>query len=537
MGLGPLVIGRCHAAVAGLLTLLVTALPGCGGDGEEPGPSESTIRFPIPTEPPTLAYTEANNHVALAIDELIGCRLAAWSNDLELLPAIASEWSYSEGGRALTFRLREGARWHDGQPVTADDVVHTFEVLSAPEHAAASFADGFDMIERVEVLGPREVRVTYREVYAGAVSIWTAPLIPEHRPLDEPEPVGCGPWKLADWQRGERIVLSANPEFVGGPPRTERLELEILEDYSTRFAALRAGRIDMAGLLPAYWNRLQEIEGWRERWEVHPYRVLFFWYVAWRLDGSNPFFDDVRVRVAMTHAIDRPGYLQSLFDGQGRIATTSFHPDTWAYDDSIEPWPHDPGRARELLAEAGWSDTDGDGVRDRSGHPFRFTLTYPQTSAENEKLATLVQADLREVGVECELQPLEWAVFLERIDDGRFEAMMSGWRLGPEPDPHQLWHSSQTGGGANYAGLSDPQLDEWIERARRTIDRNARKRLYHRIQRRLHELQPDTFFFYPTSRLAVDRRISGVRVGPLGPLRAWPGPRSWERAPGRLPEE
>jgi peptide/nickel transport system substrate-binding protein len=260
--------------------------------------------------------------------------------------------------------------------------------------------------------------------------------------------------------------------------------------------------------------------------------VLFFWYVAWRMDGNNPFFDDTGVRRAMTLAIDRGGYLQSLFRGEGSLATTSFHPDSWAYDDSLEPWPHDPDRARELLAAAGWRDRNGDGVRDRGGQTFRFTLTFPQTSAETEKIATLVQADLREVGVACELEPLEWAVFLERARAGRFDAMMSGWRLGPRPDPHDLWHSSQIDGGANYAALDDARIDAWIEEARRTVDRERRRKLFHDIQRRLHELQPDTFFFYPASRLAYDRRIEGVDVGPLGPLRAWPGPYAWRLTGG-----
>jgi peptide/nickel transport system substrate-binding protein len=513
---------------------IAAALAGCTAEPpREPEPGvEAVVRFPLPNEPPTLAYARANDIVALTIDELIGCRLAVWSNDLAPLPRIARDWTFSEDLRELTLRLRPGVLWHDGEPVTAEDVRHTHEVLGAPEHATGGFADGFERIERVEVIDPLTARVVYKDVYSGAVPVWTSPLIPEHRPLDEPEPVGCGPWRLGAWERGQRIVLEANPDYVDGPPAVERLELEILEDYSTRFAALRAGRVDMAGLLPDHWHKLREIDGWRERWRVEPYRVLFFWYVAWRMDGSNPFFDEVDVRMAMTHAIDRQGYLDNLFGGDGRLATTSFHPDSWAYDESIEPWPHDPSRARELLEGAGWRDRDGDGIREKDGQPFRFTLSYPQTSVETEKIATLVQADLREAGVACELEPLEWAVFLERVREGRFEAMMSGWRLGARPDPHGLWHSSRIDGGANYAALDDPQIDAWIEQARRTIDRERRAELYGRIQQRLHRLQPDTFFFYPASRLAFDRRIGEVKVGPLGPLRAWPGPYAWRPGAG-----
>lgn len=518
-----------QAALPLLLAGLLAAAS-CGPPASGPEAARDSVRFPIPTDPSSLAYTRANDTVSVIVDELIGCPLVAWSRELEPVPRAAESWTLADDGRTVRFHLRGGLTWHDGTPVTSRDVVNTFEQLSAPEAAGSSFADGFGAVSGVEVVDELTVDVTYEEVFSRAVSIWTSPLVPAHRPADDPEPLGCGPWRLAGWQRGQRIVLEANPDHVSGPPPLERLELEILADYSTRFAAFRAGNVDMCGLLPAHWKTLREIDGWQQRWEVAPYHVLFFWYVAWRMDGSNPFFEDGRVRLAMTHAIDREGMLESLFDGDGIVATTSFHPDTWAYDHSLKPWPFSPPRARELLDEAGWTDPDGDGTREREGQEFRFTLSFPQTSAETEKIATLVQAQLAEVGVVVELEPLEWAVFLERTRQGAFEAMMSGRRLGPAPDPHDLWHSSQASGGANYAALRDAEIDRLIETARRTVDRDEQRTLYHRIQRRLHELQPDTFFFYPTSRLAWNQEIVGVEVGPLGPLRAWPGPAAWRWA-------
>jgi peptide/nickel transport system substrate-binding protein len=510
-------------------SLALFALAGCGErPPEAPGAGPSLpVRFPLPSDPVTLDAARAVDTTSFAVARLIGDSLVAFDARLEPVPRVARAWNWSDDHLVLTFSLRPGVRWHDGRSVSADDVIHTWRVLTAPD-APPDKAVAFNLVESVEAPSPETVVVRYRTPFAPALGAWTHPLLPAHRTEREP-PLGCGPWIFERWDPGERVVLRANPDYYGGAPRAPQLLLEVLRDYQTRFAALEAGRIDAAPLLPDTWRAVRDDPAFRSRFDVREYRQLYFFYVAWRMDGSNPWFADARVRRAMTLAIDRAGYLEKVAPGFGRPAVTSIHPDHWCFDDSLIPLPYDPRAAAALLAEAGFRDTDGDGVIERGGVPFSFRLTISQSSKENERIAAFIQDNLRRVGVAVELEPLEWAVFQERLRGDRFEAVMLGRSLDPDPDPYDLWHSSQAVGGVNYAGLKDAEVDGWIDAARGTFDRDERVRLYRLLQARLHALQPDTFFFYPDSRLAVSRALSGLETSPLGVLAFWPGPFAWER--------
>jgi peptide/nickel transport system substrate-binding protein len=532
--LGPCRGPRRTGAVrrAALAAAAAAALLSLGGCGERPpatpadGPA-LPVRFPLPADPAALDAVRAVDTTSFAIARLVGDSLVAYDARLELVPRVARAWSWSDDHRVLTFSLRPGVRWHDGREVSAADVVHTWRLLTAPD-APPDKAVAFNLVESVEAPAPDTVVVRYRSPFAPALGAWTHPLLPAHRAEREP-PLGCGPWLFVRWDPGERVVLRPNPGYYDGPPRAPELQLEVLRDYSTRFAALEAGRIDAAPLLPDTWRAVKDDPAFQARFEVREFRQLYFQYVAWRMDGSNPWFADARVRRAMTLAIDRAGYLEKVAPGFGRPAVTSIHPDQACFDPAVAPLPYDTERAAALLAEAGFRDGDGDGVIERGGRPFAFRLTISQTSRENERIAAFIQDQLRQVGVAVEIEPLEWAVFQERLRGGEYAAVMLGRGLDPDPDQYDLWHSSQATGGVNYAGLRDAEIDRWLEAARGTFDPDERTRLYRLLQGRLHELQPDTFFFYPVSRLAVSRQLSGLATSPLGVLGFWPGPYDWER--------
>ncbi|UCF68488.1 MAG: hypothetical protein JSV80_04115 [Acidobacteriota bacterium] len=486
------------------------------------------MRFTISAEPATLDFLGASDVWSLTIGELISDPLVVFDEDLSIRPAAAASWEWSADHRELRFHLTPGLSWHDGRPVTSADVVHTYQRLIDPLTGDATRAASLSLVTDVIAIDPETVLVRYAQPFAPALSAWAVvPLVPAHTDPESFPPIGCGPWKLARWDRGERLILAAYRDHPRNPPLIERLELEVLADYSTRLAALDAGRVDISGLLPSQWRDRKKDADFLGRFNITEFRMLYYWYIAWRMDGSNPFFADARVRQAMTLAIDRQAYLDSLGADASAVAVSSFHPESWAFDRSVSPWPHDPARARALLDEAGWKLGEDSLVRERGGVPLRFTLTYAATSAETEKIAAFVKASLAEVGAETELRPLEWAVCLDAIRRRDFQALMSGMHLDPDPDPYDLWHSSQTETGANYAGLADEQIDGWIEQARVSFEREERSRIYRLVQRRLHELQPNTFFFYPNSRSVVVRELAGVSAGPRGMLRVRPGPAAW----------
>lgn len=519
--------GAVGAVIVFFALVFITA-QGCGGHQTAPETAPSAVRIPIPADPESLSFATAKGRWSLILTELIGDSLVGLDRNMKVVPRLAESWSWSEDHLHLTFHLRKGATWHDGRPVTSTDVVHTWEVLADPSTGTSSWTPAFAPIRRVEATGEFTVRVDYDKPFAAALTGWGAPLVPAHRPLDDPKTVGCGPWILERWDRGERIVLRANRAHYL-PPRVDRLVMEILPDPGTRFKALRAGQLDICGLLPAQWQAARKDPELMSRLDFFEYRILYFFFIAWKDAGPDSLFHDPRVRRAMTEAIDRQGFLDRFMGGLGQVAVTAFHPDGWAYDPQLEPWPYDPADARRLLSSAGWLEPGGGGVRESAGRPFRFKLTYPLGSSETENIATYVQSQLAEVGVRAVLEPLEWALFLQRIrQEKNYDAVMTGWGLDVDPDPFDLFHSSQTGpGGANYAFVRDETIDALIERARETFDRPRRRELYWSIQRRLHELEPQTVLFYPTSRMGHDRRLKGVEGSPLGPLRFIPGSCAW----------
>jgi peptide/nickel transport system substrate-binding protein len=485
------------------------------------------VRYPIGTDPNTLDFTRTSEKTALALGHLVSDSLVAYDAQLRLVSSVARSWAWSEDHLRLTFRIRDGVSWHDGAPVGAADVVHTWRALTDPRTGLPDRAVAFNLVEAVEAPDPSTVLVTYRRPHAPALAAWTVPLVPQHVPASSDAPIGCGPWRLQRWERGQRLVLEPVAPAAGLVP----LRFEILPDLSTRFAALCSGGVDICPLTPEHAGQLEGDADLQRRFRVLRYHALFFQYIAWRMDGSNPFFGDRRVRLAMTLAIDRGSYVRDVVRGFGAVASSTFHPDLWPEDAQLAPWPYDPARARELLRSAGWVP-GRDGALERAGVPFRFHLSFPGGIAENRRIAEFVAASLARIGAVADLEPLDWAVFQERTRQRKFAAMLAYRYTDPDPDPYDLWHSSQAAGGVNYAGFTDREVDGWIESARESFDTAGRTRLYRSIERRLHDEQPDTVLCFPEARVAIDRNLSGVVPSPMGLLECRPGPLDWRWAAG-----
>jgi len=218
----------------------------------------------------------------------------------------------------------------------------------------------------------------------------------------------------------------------------------------------------------------------------------------------------------MTMLLDRDSILKNLRYGFGRVVSGNFFYESPDYDRTIEPWPYDPAKAAALLDEAGWMDSDGDGIRDKDGVPFRFEFTMTSGSQFADQMSTILKEELAKVGIEMSIRPLEWALFTKMLDDRNFDAVIMGWSLPVEADPYQVWHSSQTEKGSNFIGFTNREADLIIEEARVTFEKEKRVQLYRRFHQIMHEEQPYTFLFVNESLVAVDRRFESVNVYPLG---------------------
>ena len=240
-----------------------------------------------------------------------------------------------------------------------------------------------------------------------------------------------------------------------------------------------------------------------------------FYFIGWNQD--TPFFSDVRVRQAMTLAINREEIVSKLLKGYGEIITGPYFIKGTQNDPNIRPWPYDPQIAKRLLEQAGWIDRDGDGIREKDGVVFRFKFNYAAGDSLYVPLSTLLKDELAKVGIELIPDPYEWSVLLPRIADRKFEAMVMGWGGDIIEDNYQIFHSSQAGNrGSNYVGFRNAEVDALLEQVRRTINPAEQNVLCHRIHRIIHEQQPYTFLFARPIFRAVDKRFENVKIHKLG---------------------
>jgi len=369
---------------------------------------------------------------------------------------------------------------------------------------------------------------------------WRLPIIPAHLAESGAElltgsyaehPVGCGPFRFLRHRRGEEIVLEANDDYWDGRPSIDRLVFRIFPDQRTAFQALLSGELDLMTVTPELWYSARSSEAGAALDSVLYYR-LNVWQIYWNQDGSNPFFTDARVRRAMLLALDRQKFIDNVLHGLARPAVTTYHPDLPWTDPTLAPLAYDPGEAGRLLEAAGWVDSDGDGVRERDGRRFRFTLTiHTSTQGLNDEMAAWQQQSWAEIGVAAQIEKLEWSQFRERRNAFEFEAAMAGIGFTPNPDQFELYHSSARGEGWNFVGLADPEVDRLVELGRTTWERSERERIYRELQQRLHELQPLGCLLHFATPVLHDRRLKGIVPSPLDHWRTTRGPRVWRWQP------
>ncbi|MGE4554244.1 MAG: peptide-binding protein, partial [Desulfovibrionaceae bacterium] len=468
---------------------------------------------------PQLSTDSASHEVA---DQLYIAPIK-YDKDLNIVPFAAESYQVLDGGRRLCFTLRRNLRWSDGAPLTAEDMAFTYRFMVDPKTPTAYSGDWL-MIKDFKVTGPYGFEADYAEPFSGALETWLSPILPRHvmegrSPTDNPQlrtPISSGPYLLKQWVPGSHIVLAANPDYFEGRPYIDEIVYRIIPDQATQFLELQAGNLDYMDLSPL--DAVYKVRGawWAERFRQYRYPAFSYAYLGWNLD--KPLFRDVRVRQALTLAIDRQEIIQGVLLGLGRTTIGPIKPGTWAYADDIAPWPFDPERAKALLAEAGWTDSDHDGWLDKDGKPFVFTILTNQGNSQRIRAAVIIQYRLAQIGVRVSVRTVEWAAFIQEfINPGRFDAVLLAWTMPLDPDPYDVWHSVKAEpGGLNFVHYKNAELDGLLTAARATLDRGRRRTLYHRVQEILHRDQPYCFLYVPMALPIVAARVQGIEPAPAG---------------------
>ncbi len=437
----------------------------------------------------------------------------------------------------LTFTVRSDARFSDGQPLTPEDFVWTFKWIMNEKVAAPRERSSFEKIRSVERQGDHDLVFKFREPYFDVITLAASlPALPKHfyeklTPEKYNQSVGLlmgsGPYRLEDpssWKPGTgQVVLVRNERYWGAQGAFDRIIYKEISIDVARQTAFRNGEIDVLEARPEQFHTMIKDVKLMTHAQAHHILSLNggYRFTAWqekKNDKPTPFADK-RVRRAMAMLVNLQRLRDELTFGYSTLATGPFSPvSKKQFDPSIKLIPYDVDGAKKLLAEAGFK-AGGDGVlRGPDGNPFRFKLTYPTGNVAYEKCVLSMKDAYASAGILLDPDPLEWAVFTQKLNTKDFDAIMLGWGGGsPESDIYQMFDSSQSvSDGDNFMWYSNSRVDELIRKARTTVDPARRLPLWQEVQRLLYEDQPYMFMWFTEEMFLLDKRIQNVHAGPLG---------------------
>ena len=462
-------------------------------------------------------------------------------------PDVIVLWQSSSDRMADKLVLRDDLTWSDGKPVTAHDLEFAFKAIMDPRVNVPALRSSLSRLAGVKAYDDRTVVFFHKE--ALATNIWSisVPLLPKHiyeKTLAEDptmeqsaahvelenNPVVCGPYRLVARQRGNELLFERREEWymhngkqVRDKPHFKTVRLRVIVEPAVALLALKKGDVDDLEMTAEQWMQQSNDDEFYElntkasgvEWTT----FMFTWNIA------TPYFEDVRVRRAMGLAFDHKELFETINFGLFDRATGPYHATSWM---APKPGPQlieqNLDQAEELLDAAGWVDSDGDGIRDREVKgkrvPFEFNIVCAN-APERIRICTLLKGALEQIGVICNVRPLEFAVLQERTQSHNFEGAFGGWGAGADPDlSYNIYGTAQ---GRNYGNYSNPEVDRLFKAGREEFDRAKRAEIYGKIHTLIAEDQPSTFLYSRNSFYAFNKRLRGYQFSPRGPYHYGPG--------------
>ena len=504
--------------------LAVSACTGAGQPAASGAPSAQgqpvaggTVTIPIGADP-TLNPWSPNAFVeSLFINRVIFEGLTKPGKDLAPAPDLATSWTIAPDGLSWTFKLRDGVKWTDGKPFSADDVAFTFNDIVLKKELGAQNAASYAAVKSVTVVDPTTVRFDLTRKFAalGSFLAYNSGIVPKHVLSADPlktttfnkgVPVSTGPFKVEKYTSGQSVSLVRNDSYFGPKPYLDKVVFTVVPDPNTQIAQALSGDLTIMILdNKAAVDRVKNASGLTV---VSRPLVQYYWLA---LNQTDSRFTDVRVRQAFVHAIDRKAIIKSVELGYGQVANSPITPALKAYfDPSLsEKYPYDPPKAKELLAAAGWTP-GANGVLQKDGKPFQFTMDVGQRGVL-EPVNALIQQDLKNVGVIADLNTMEWNAYIQKDVVRRdYTATVNWWTYPSDPDVFPYYHSSAAGKGFNIPGYQDPKLDDLLVQGQSASDLEQRKAVYKQLQAYTSETLPYLFLWYPQEIDVLSSSLQGV---------------------------
>jgi peptide/nickel transport system substrate-binding protein len=477
------------------------------------------VAEPVNLDPPQVTDLNSNRVGRRIVETLVTFP----EESTQVVPGLAESWTISKDGLQYTFKLRRGITFHDGTPLNAEAVKFSIERQINPNHPAYKlgkypFANFFfGNVKAVEVLSEERVAFLLNEprasflsiLTAGAASIVSPTAVMKWGPDYPTHPVGTGPFRFASWDRGQRVVLEKNPTYWKYPVKVERVIYRPIVEDQARLTELLTGTLDVIVGVPAdFVSQLEQ----NAKITLLKQVGAHVWYLG--MNNQKKPFDDKRVRQALNYAVNKDAIVKDVLKGTGASSRGPVLPGTWGADPALKAYPYDPERAKKLLAEVGYPNG------------FSTTLWVPESGSGMQApvaMSTVMQSNLKAVGVNVSLQTMEWGAYLAKLRTKEQELFALSWMAGTEdPDMvmYPLLHSSQwTPVGPNRALYKNARFDALLQQARLTTDQAKRAQLYKEAQSILVDDAPWVFVDHEIQIAALSKRVQGFKLHPSFDLR------------------
>jgi peptide/nickel transport system substrate-binding protein len=472
----------------------------------------STLNLSISANPSRINPILATDSASGLISDYIFTSLLKYDKDGNIVGDLAKEFKFITP-TTLEFTIRDDIFWHDGEKLSVDDIIFTFNAINNPKNLTPLIND-FKHIKELKRVSDSKFQAIYKYPYFKALEIWMVGVLPKHILKEEKsllksrfnfEPIGTGAYKLESSKNSSSIKLKAFDKFYVHKPNIETVNYEFIPDSGVNFLMLKSGKLDIGSLTPMQVNRQLSSE-FLKKYRVIESTSFSYTYIGFNL--KNRKFQNQRLRDALSLAINRDEIIDILFFGHAKICNGPFLPHSFAYDKSIKNYEFNPLKAKEILAKLGFSEDN----------PFEFELITNANNKIRVYAAQIVQQQLKEVGVNMKIRVLEWQAFLNTVVHPRkFESVMLGWGLSLVPDAYSIWHSdSDKMGGFNFIGYKNEEVDELIESGNREVNREKLSKIYQRIYKIIHNEKPYLFLYIPNSIQAVSKKLKNIEPTFLG---------------------
>lgn len=504
-----------------LVLILVFGIVSCSRSSLR---DEETIVLTLSQEPQTLNPVSSLDLYSSIVIGFVYDPLFEVDKNLNFVPKIVKEYQVSPDLKVFRFRLREDARWQDGKPITSDDIIYTFSMITNPISRAFNKVAQYKDVEYVKKIDDLTFEVKYKNPYAPALESWSMTPIPKH--IFESEdfqnskynsfPVGSGPYYVKKSVPGQYIILEKITNYwdKNKEPKIKRIVFKIIKDPTVEFNALKVGDTDLAGIRPIDWIKQAQEEWFKSKFNTYKYYTLNISQIA--LNLNDKILSNKLIRKALAYAINKEEIKKNVYFDLAEPLTGPFPPNSWAFDPTVRDYEFSLDKSRELLDKAGWKDSDGDGIRDKDDKKLSLELIIPQGSETGIKVGEILKETFKNIGVELNIRVMEWSMVTKTIDSRTFQMVMFGWSLSIDPDPYDIWHSSQTNGGINYVGYANPEVDRLCEMGRKIFSRDERKKIYSKVHRIIADDLPYLFLFSRASLVGASKRVEGIDPSTAG---------------------